>query len=67
MIGKVNRCESLLNVVTANKPKGLTGLNQNGKWSGVGAIKSPTVDAAPPAERRDLPQSWYLLGNVVSP
>ena len=50
----VNICEPLLNVVTSNKPKMLTGLNQKGKGSGTGAIKSPVADVAPPAKRRNL-------------
>ena len=50
----VNRCESLINVVNANKPKMLIGLNQNGKWSGTGVLCSPVVVVAPPANRRDL-------------
>ena len=29
-------------------------LDQNGKWSGMGAANSPIADAAPPAERPDL-------------
>ncbi len=28
-------------------------LDQNGKWSGMGAPNSPIADAAPPAERSD--------------
>ena len=50
----VNICEPLLNVVTRNKPKMLTGLNQKGKGSGIGAIKSPVADVASPAKRRNL-------------
>ena len=50
----VNKGEPLLNVVTSNKPKRLTGLNQKGKGSGTGAIKSPVADVAPPAKRRNL-------------
>ena len=50
----VNICESLINVVTSNKPKMLTGLNQNGMWSGLDAALSSNVDVVPPAERRGL-------------
>jgi len=52
--GMVNICEPLLNVVTRNKPKMLTGLNQKGKGSGTGAIKSSVADVAPSAKRRNL-------------
>ena len=47
----VNICESLINVVTQNKPKMLIGLDQNGKWSGTGVLCSPVVVVAPPANR----------------
>ena len=47
----VNRCESLINVVNANKPKMLIGLNQNSKWSGTGVLCSPVVVVAPPADK----------------
>jgi hypothetical protein len=50
----VNICESLINVVMGNKRKMLIRLDQTGKWSGIGAPNSPIVDAAPPAERRNL-------------
>ncbi len=63
----VNICESLLNVVSAAKPKVLTGLGQKGKWSGVDASKSSTADGVPPANRRDLTLSLLLTRNVVSP
>ena len=52
-----NTRESLINVVSAAKPKVLTGLGQKGKWSGVGAPKSSTADGVPPANRRDLTYS----------
>jgi len=56
----VNICESLINVVSSNKPKVLTSparanrLGPKGKWSGTGALTSPVADDVPPAERRDL-------------
>ena len=50
----VNRCESLINVVNANKPKMLIGLNQNGKWPSTAVRTSAVADEAPPAERQDL-------------
>ena len=56
----VNICEPLINVVTENKPKVLTGparanrLGPKGKGSGIGAPNSPIADVAPPAERRNL-------------
>jgi len=50
----VNTCESLINVVTENKPKMLTGLDQNGTWPSSDASNSSDADVAPPAEQRDL-------------
>ena len=43
-----------IKVVTSDKPKMLSGLNQNGMWSGTGALLSPVADGAPPADRHDL-------------
>jgi hypothetical protein len=45
----VNICELLTSVVTQDKPKMLIGLNQNGKWSGIGIPNLPIVDVAPSA------------------
>jgi hypothetical protein len=39
-----------VNVVTANKPKMLTGLTQNGNGGGRGAVHSPLVNRQPPGE-----------------
>jgi hypothetical protein len=50
----VNPGEVLLKAVRIDKPKMLSGLNQNGTWSGTGAQTSPVADVAPPAERHDL-------------
>jgi hypothetical protein len=58
--GKVNTCESLINVVSAAKPKVLIGLGQKGKWPSVEASKSSTADVGPPADRRDLTHSLVL-------
>ena len=71
--GMVNICESLINVVSRNKPKMLNSprradrLEPKGKWSGTGVIASPVADVAPPAERRDLTHIEVLARNVVSP
>ena len=65
--GMVNISESLINVVTANKPKVLIGLGQNGKWPRTGATESPVADVAPPAKRRDLTHLMLLTRNVLSP
>jgi hypothetical protein len=63
----VNGSELLINVVTPNKPKVLTGLSQKGKWPGARAIKSLAADEVPPAERQDLTHSLVFTRNVVSP
>src|SRR4051812_30965957 len=52
--GQVNPGEVLIKAVNRDKPKMLTGLDQNGTWSGTGAAMSPVADGAPPAERHDL-------------
>ncbi len=62
MDGMVNRGELLINVVTSNKPKVLKGLNQNGKWVGLGVFWSPNTDVVPPANRQYLSHVWYLSG-----
>jgi hypothetical protein len=49
-----NESELLLNVVIANKPKMLRGLNQNDKWSGSKVTSSFDADVAPPAKRQSL-------------
>ncbi len=43
-----------IKAVINDKPKMLSGLNQNGMWSGTGALLSPAADGAPPADRHDL-------------
>ena len=50
----VKRREVPIKVVISDKPKMLSGLNQNGMWSGTGALLSPVADDAPPADRHDL-------------
>ncbi len=49
-----NICEPLINVVNVDKRKVLRRLNQNGEWSGPGAVVSPGADVAPPANRWGL-------------
>ena len=67
MDGMVNRCELLINVVTSNKPKVLKGLNQNGKWAGLGAFWSPNTDVDPPANKTVPNPSKVSKRNLVSP
>ena len=51
---RVNLREVPIKAVINDKPKMLLGLNQNGMWSGTGALHSPVADGAPPADRHDL-------------
>ena len=44
MGGMVNTGELLLNVVTSDKPKMLTGLSQNGTVAGTGSCFYPVMD-----------------------
>jgi hypothetical protein len=62
MDGMVNRGELLINVVTSNKPKTLTGLNPNGKWAGLGVFWFPNTDVDPPANRQCLTHPRYISG-----
>ena len=57
----------LIKAVNRDKPKMLTGLNQNGTWSGTGAAMSPVADDAPPAERHDLTPGMIDEMNEVTP
>ncbi len=53
--GMANGCELLLNVVKMNKPKTLTGLNQNGAWDGLWVSSFPQRSYKfPPANRQSL-------------
>jgi hypothetical protein len=45
----VNSGEVLLKAVMFDKPKLLIGLNQKGKWPGVGTQRFSATDDAPPA------------------
>ena len=51
-MGTINVCELLLNVVIFDKPKVLTGLDQNGKRSGMVLEHWATMDEEPPAKRK---------------
>ena len=57
----------LLKAVSLNKPKMLSGLNQNGTWSGTGARYSLVADGAPPAEKHDLTPGSIEKVNEVTP
>ena len=58
----VNGCEALLNAVSDDRPKGLTGLGQKGKGTSYGLPNWPYADDAPPAKRHDLTSRCYLDG-----
>ena len=64
--GRVNICESLINVVRGDKPKVLTCLTRVHRLGPkrqvvrLEASKSSTADGAPPANRRDLTHSVVL-------
>ena len=63
----VNSSEVLIKAVMFNKPKLLIGLDQKGKWPGVGTQRFPATDEAPPAERHDLTLAASMKVNEVSP
>ena len=54
MRGRVNECESLINVVNHQQAKDADRLEPKGTWSGTGVVCSPVIVVAPSAERRDL-------------
>ena len=60
--GMANSSELPINVVRTDKPKTLTGLNQNGTWPGAGDPLSPTVAVEPPAERPSLNPPGFIRG-----
>jgi hypothetical protein len=53
----VNSGEVPLKAVMFNKPKVLSGLDQNGMWPGAGTQRFLAADDVPPAERHDLTRS----------
>ena len=57
----------LIKAVIHNKPKMLSGLNQNGTWSGTGAVHSPVADEAPPVEKHDPTPGAIGAMNEVTP
>jgi hypothetical protein len=63
----VNVSELLRNVVILGRRKMLRRLDQNGMRSGMGAVASPIVDGAPPANWQYLPHSMVITRNEVSP
>lgn len=50
----VNRCESLINVVSRQQAKDAERLEPKGTWSGMGVNCSPITVVEPSADRRDL-------------
>ena len=62
-----NTCESLINVVRTNKPKGLEGLDQKVSDQVEAYLPLSPADVVSPAERRSLTHLLVLVRNVVSP
>jgi hypothetical protein len=58
----VNVSELPINVVNASKPKMLTGLNQNGKWSSSKVTTSFDVDISTTGEKAAPNPLWYSCG-----
>jgi hypothetical protein len=57
-----NLGELLINAVIARKPKMLSGLNQNGKWSGLEVTSSSNVDIRTTGEKASPNPFGYLCG-----
>jgi len=57
----------LIKAVNRNKPKMLSGLDQNGTWPGTGAVHSPVADGAPPVEKHDPTPGAIGAMNEVTP
>ena len=62
MSSMANESELPINVVNANKPKMLRGLNQNGKWSGSEVTTSSDVDISTTGEKAEPNLLWYACG-----
>ena len=68
MEGMANSGESLLSRRYGRQAKEAERLEPKGTWPSRGALVSPLVDVAPPADRRSLsPPGVVLVWNVVSP
>ena len=65
--GMANSGELPINVVRTNKPKTLTGLNQNGTWPGAGASPFPCRRCRATGEQAEPTPSVIHPWNVVSP
>lgn len=52
-----NVSELLINTVSINKPKLLSGLNQNGVWLVISVRSGDTSSFTPPVKRQALTQS----------
>jgi hypothetical protein len=67
--GKANSCEPLINVVMKDKPKVLTGLDQNGTGPVLGLATPPPQRQRSPAKRRRPPHPFVTRverGNPVA-
>ncbi len=62
MSSMANESELPINVVNANKPKMLRGLNQNGKWSGSKVTTSFDVDISTTGEKAAPNPLGYSCG-----
>ena len=60
--GMCNICELLINVVTVNRPKMLTGLNQNGKGYGWSVRMSLHAICDSPGKQADANPSCRISG-----
>jgi hypothetical protein len=60
--GMRNICEPLINAVSVNRPKMLSGLNQNGKGYGLGARMSPNAIYYSPGGQADANPSGKVNG-----
>jgi len=65
--GMANSGELLINVVRSNKPKALTGLNQNGTWPSAGASSFPCRRCRVTGGQAEPKPSVIHPWNVVSP
>ena len=58
----VNESELLINAVNGNKPKMLTGLSQNGKWTSSTVTSSVDEDISSTGKKAAPNLLWYLCG-----
>jgi hypothetical protein len=64
--GMANPCQPLINAVKTNKPKTLTGLNQNGTWDGLRVSSFPQRSHQSVTGMRGMVRRWFHIPQQTS-